>query len=114
IYTSYSGRPLVNVPYTITASAVDPVGGLMFCSAITWELISGGTLTGGGCEAAITFGVVGEQVVRVTATNEYGSRSTETLSFDVGPEPENKPPVITSFSIVAVEGPKSFPSGPSD
>ncbi len=114
ITTSYSGQPLVNVPYAIAASAYDPVDGDMFCSAITWSVTAPDTRSGGGCQASVTFMAEGQRTVRVTATNRYGSSSTETLTFEVGPEPENKPPVITSFSIIAAEGPKSFPTGPSD
>lgn len=114
ITTSYSGQPLVDVPYAISANAYDPVGGDLFCSALTWSVAPPDTLTGGGCQARVTFMVEGQRTVEVTATNPYGSSSTETLTFDVGPEPENKPPLITSFHIVAAEGPRSYPTGPGD
>lgn len=116
ITTSYSGSPFVGVPYAISASAYDLLAGELFCSALSWavqapDVVQAG---GGGCDGEVTFGAEGNRTVAVTATNPYGITSTETLVFDVGPEPENKPPVITYFSIVAAEGPKSYPTGPTD
>lgn len=112
ITTTYGGQPLVNVPFVIGASAIDPVGGQLFCTALTWTVTAPDTKAGGGCEATITFKAEGQRQVSVTATNQHGSSSTETLTFAVGPEPENKPPVVTYFEIFAAEGPKGFGGGP--
>src|SRR5690606_33030556 len=79
---------------------------------LTWTVTAPDTKTGGGCEATITFKTQGQRQVSVTATNQHGSSSTETLTFEVGPEPENKPPVVTYFEIFAAEGPKGFSGGP--
>ena len=114
ISTTYAGQPLVNVPFVIAASAIDPVSGQLFCTALTWTLSQPDTMSGGGCEATIMFKAQGQRQVTVTATNQHGSSSSETLTFDVGPEPENKPPVVTHFQIFAAEGPVSFPAGPTD
>ena len=116
ITTSYSGQPFVGVPYSISASAYDPAEGQLFCSALNWDVQEPDRLVagGGGCDAEVTFGAEGNRTVVVSAANSHGSTAVESLTFDVGPEPENKPPVITSFSIVAAQGPKSFPSGPTD
>lgn len=98
----------------IYAGAYDPVGGTLLCSAITWSVAAPDVLSGGGCEATVTFKSQGPRQVVVTATNTYGTSTTEVITLTVGPEPEDKPPVITSFHIRAAEGPQRLGEGPAD
>lgn len=114
VSVSHSGDAVVNVPYIITAGAYDPVGGTLLCSAITWSVAAPDVLSGGGCEATVTFKSQGPRQVVVTATNTYGTSTTEVITLTVGPEPEDKPPVITSFHIRAAEGPQRLGEGPAD
>ncbi|MCA1622390.1 MAG: hypothetical protein LC778_01075 [Acidobacteria bacterium] len=100
------------VQYFVTATAYDPdTGAFLGCNSLNWRVISPDTLTltgsGGTCGATVIFRQEGVRTLTVTATDPHGGQGTSSISVNVTPVPQNRPPVINYFSVQAFRGPFS-------
>lgn len=103
------------IQYRIGAVALDSSGNELSCGQLSWSVTAPDTVTdlgsalSGGCEAVAVFANPGTRTVIVTATNQYGSSISETVTVTVTDAPVNHAPIIDpySFSVRASTGPKS-------
>jgi hypothetical protein len=100
------------VQYFVTATAYDPdTRAFLGCNSLNWRVTLPDTLTltgsGGTCGATVIFRQEGLRTLTVTATDPHGGQGTSSISVNVTPVPQNRPPVINYFSVYAFRGPFS-------
>jgi hypothetical protein len=91
------------VQYNLTASAYDfDTGQYVACNKIEWSVVAPNTRTNAtGCATTVIFANQGTHSVTVKATDINGGVSTEILTVNVTPPPQNPAPLVDFFSIRA-------------
>jgi hypothetical protein len=97
-----SGNPVQGEGYPIVAQIADrnetDLGKL--CASTIWTVDAPDTLASPtGCLQNVTFGTTGPRQVRVTSQDSDGASTSQMLSFNVLPPPENPYPRITSVTV---------------
>ncbi len=91
-------------PLSVIISDPNETDANNLCTKTAWSVDAPDTLASAtGCQQSIKFGTTGNRNVRISVTDSDGLTSTQTLSLNVLPPPENPYPRILSSGVYSLE-----------